>query len=78
MDIDDILSPCDQILINAASAQIDALGFIKDTLRGRNSEHVLGSVVVGILVCVIYRLCNIEVPHEKLMEFLSSQIKDEE
>ena len=77
MNIDDILSPCDQILVDAASAQIDALGFIRDTLRDRNSEQVLGSIVVGIIVCVIYRLCNIEVSHEKLMEFLSSQIKDE-
>lgn len=75
--INEIISPCDQPLLELAGGLTEDLGIVKDIFGDRNSSDVTTSFVIGVIGTIIRRLANIKVNETDLVNFLGRQIQKE-
>lgn len=73
MNIDDMVSPSDQRLIDLAGGLVDDLGITMDIFKDRNSNDVSTSFALGLVNTIILRICNISVDGADMVKFLASQ-----
>lgn len=77
MDINDLVSPSDQRLLELAGGLTEDLGIVKDIFNDRNTPKVSSSFAFGVVTTVIFRLLNIKVNEEEFLEFLANQVKED-
>lgn len=75
INIEDLVSPSDQKLLELAGGLVEDMGLVADIFKDRNCEDVSTSFMLGIAATLIYRTCNISVDNVDFIKFLAEQAK---